>query len=96
MRERLFYVSALQMKTLPYGEILTGALRTPCVTQRDIDNGKKKMETKPRKSHENYFCLIQSHGLDKKCYSHSCLCRGILECVAYVTPFVDCAMDNKV
>ena len=29
-------------------------------------------------------------------YSHSCLCRGIPEYVGYVTPFVDCAMHNKV
>ena len=29
-------------------------------------------------------------------YSHSCLCRGIPECLGYVTPLVDCEMNYHV
>lgn len=59
-------VSALQIKTLVWNEILTRTLWTLCVTQREMETKWKEMSTKRRKSHENIFCLIESHGIDKK------------------------------
>ena len=41
--------------------------------------------------------LLENNNADcNLTYSHSCLCRGIPECVGYVTPLVDCEMHNKV
>ena len=56
-------VSALEIKTLAYNE----TLRTSCVTELNV-NKVKQMVTKQRKSHQNYFYRIKSHGLDINCY----------------------------
>ena len=59
-------VSALKNKTLACNEILTGGPRTPWLTQRDMQAKWKQMMTKRKKSHGNYFFLIESHCLGKK------------------------------
>lgn len=52
----IYEVSALQIKRV--AEASEAMRGTTCNV-----NKVKQMETKRRKSHQNYFCLIESHGV---------------------------------
>ena len=61
-------VLVLKIKTIACNEVLTGALRTPCVTRLEMQTelNKKNVEIKRTKSRKSYLCLVESHGLEKK------------------------------